>query len=75
MVSVKIHLQIPKDCFGFEEKLDLFLTREKSGASYSGFSEKDSTSLSFPIKSLMSFSISGKSPCGINVNFTPLLKI
>ena len=55
--------------------MDLLLTREESGVSNSGFSEKNSTSLSFLVKSLMSFSISGKLRCGVGVNFKPLLKI
>ena len=53
----------------------MLLTREESGVSNSGFSEKYSTSLSFLVKSLMSFFISGKLRCGIGVNFKPLLKI
>ena len=55
--------------------MDLFLTREESGVSNSGLSEKNSASLSFLVKSLMSFSISGKLRCGVGVNFKPLLKI
>ena len=55
--------------------MDLFLTREKSGVSNSGFSEKNSTSLSFLVKSLMDFSISGKLRAEVGVNFKPLLKI
>ena len=57
------------------QNVALFLTREESGVSNSGFSEKNSTSLSFLVKSLMSFSISGKLRCGVGVNFKPLLKI
>ena len=53
----------------------MLLTREESGVSDSGFSEKNSTSLSFLVKSLISFSISGKLHCGVGVNFKPLLKI
>ena len=55
--------------------MDLLLTREESGVSNSGFSKKNSMSLSFLVKSLMSFSISGKLRCGVGVNFKPLLKI
>ena len=61
--------------FGGGQKLDLLLTREESGVSNSGFSEKNYASLSFLVKSLMSFSISGKLRCGVGVNFKPLLKI
>ena len=61
--------------FGGGQKLDLLLTREESGVSNSGFSEKNYASLSFLVKSLMSFSIFGKLRCGVGVNFKPLLKI
>ena len=47
---------------------------EESGVSNSGFSEKNYTSLSFLVKSLMSFSISGKLRCGVGVNVKRLLK-
>ena len=57
------------------QKLDLLLTREESAVSNSEFSEKNSTSLSFLVRSLISFSISGKLHCGVGVNFKPLLKI
>ena len=57
--------------FGGGQKLDLLLTREESGVSNSGFSEKNYASLSFLVKSLMSFSISGKLRCGVGVNFKP----
>ena len=56
-------------------EVGFFLIREESGASNSGFSEKNSSSLSFLVKLLMSFSISGKLRYGIGVNFKPLLKI
>ena len=55
--------------------MDLLLTREESVVSNSGFSEKKSADLSVPVKSLMSFFISGKLRCGVAVNFKPLLKI
>ena len=55
--------------------MDLFLTREESGVSNSGLSEKNSMSLSFLVKSLMSLSISGKLCCGVGVIFKPSLKI
>ena len=66
-----------KVLFGFQggQRLDLFLTREESGVSNSGFSEKNSTSLSFLVKSLTSLSISGKLCCGVGVIFKPSLKI
>ena len=57
------------------QKLDLLLTREESGVSNSGFSKKNYASLSFLVKSSVSFSISGKLHCGVGVNFKPLLKI
>ena len=55
--------------------MDLFLTIEESGVSNSEFSKKKSISLCFQVKSLISFSISGKLRCGVGVNFEPLLKI
>ena len=57
------------------QKLNLLLTREESGVSNSGFSEKNSRSLSLLVKSLLSFSISGKLRCGVGVSFKSLLKI
>ena len=57
------------------QKLDLLLAREESGVSNWGFSKINTTSLSFLVKYLMSFSISGKLRCGVGVSFKPLLKI
>ena len=58
-----------KDLFRFSggQKLDLFLTREELSVSNSGFCEKNSTSLSFRVKCLMSFSIAGKLRYGVDV--------
>ena len=53
----------------------LLLTREESGVSKSGFCKKNSASQSFLVKSLMSFSISGKLRCRFGVNIKSLLKI
>ena len=57
------------------EKLDLLLIIEETGVSNSGFSKRNSTRLSFLVKSLMSFSIFRKLRCRVGVNFEPLLKI
>ena len=54
--------------------MDLLLTREESGLSNSEFFNKNSTSLSFLVKSVFFF-ICGKLRCGDGVSFKPLLKI
>ena len=61
--------------FGGGQKLDLLLTRKESGVSNLEFSKKNSTSLSFLVKSLMYFSIPCKLCYAVGVNLKPLLKI
>ena len=56
--------------------MDLLLTREELGLSNSEFFNKNSTSLSFLVKSVFFFFIiSGKLRCGVGLSFKPLLKI
>ena len=55
--------------------MDLLLTRKESGVSNLEFSKKNSTSLSFLVKSLMYFSIPCKLCYAVGVNLKSLLKI